>query len=289
MATFYGVIAIFMWGGLAMLGSNTASVPPFQLLFLCFSISATLMFIKRFILGQTLLLKPCLTLRQWLIGTVGLFGFHFCYFIALKKAPAIEVSLISYLWPVLFALFISTKESFLCSLVGSLVAFIGIGFVIVGNSKFSFNQEYLIGYLLAACCAFIWSFYSWFQSQSNNTVDDIGWLSIAVALLSLLAHLQLEESYWTFDSIQWVGIFLLGIGPVGGAFYLWDIGLKKGNKTLLASLSYCAPLISAVILSMAGLNSWSINILISLVLILLGALISSGKLFSLKKTKLFSN
>jgi len=278
MATFLGVIAIFMWGGLAILGSYTVDIPPFQLLFLCFSLSTILMFIKRIKTRQALLTKPCLSLSQWLIGIVGLFGFHFCYFIALKNAPAIEVSMISYLWPVLFVLFISSKENFLFSLIGSLVGFIGIGFVIAGNEAISLSQEYIIGYSLAACCAFIWSFYSWFQSKAKNSVDDIGWLSMAVALLSLFVHTQFETSHWNFTAQQWLGILLLGIGPVGGAFYLWDIGLKKGNRKLLASLSYCAPLISAVILSLAGLNTWSINILISLFFILLGALISSGNL-----------
>lgn len=283
MATFYGVMAIFMWGGLALLGTTTSKIPSFQLLFICFSISATLMFIKRILTGKAPLTSSYLTSKQWLIGIIGLFGFHFCYFMALKKAPAIEVSLISYLWPMLFALFVSTKATLLSSFVGSLIGFIGVGFIIVGGVGLSYNQEYLTGYMLSACCAFIWSSYSWFQSKTNNDVDEIGWLSVAVAILSLFAHLLLEPSNWSFSFNQWVCILLLGIGPVGGAFYLWDIGLKMGNKRLLASLSYSAPLISAIALSLAGKSTWTINILISLFLILFGALVSNGKIFTLFK------
>ena len=77
--------------------------------------------------------------------------------------------------------------------------------------------------------------------------------------------------------MQWLGILLLGLGPVGGAFYLWDFGLKKGNKQLLASLSFFTPLLSSVLLSLAGLHDWSINIIIAVVLIMLGAAVSNSK------------
>jgi len=277
LATSYGILAIFMWGTLALLGANTVHIPAFQLLFLCFSISAVLMFVKRIILKNKVFEKPKLNSAQWLVGVSGLFGFHFCYFMALKKAPAIEVSLIAYFWPMLLGLLLSSRDQLLKSIIGSIVGFIGITFIIVGDAGFSFNQEYVQGYGLAFLCALMWAFYSWFQSRSNNSADDIGWLSIAVALLSLIAHFVFESTQWQFSQNQWIAIILLGAGPVGGAFYLWDIGLKNGNKRLLASLSFCTPLISAIILSFAGLNSWSINILISLTLILLGALISNMK------------
>ena len=132
--------------------------------------------------------------------------------------------------------------------------------------------------LLAACCALLWSTYSWFQSRSDNHVDDIGWISIVVAMLSLLVHVQIEPSDWHFSYTQGIGIILLGLGPVGGAFYLWDIGIKKGNKKLLASLSYATPLISAIVLSIAGQNAWSLNILIALAFVLIGGLISNDKI-----------
>lgn len=285
MATFFGIFAIVMWSCLALLGVNTADIPAFQLLSMCFAISALLMFIKRLILKEHLFTQPRLTSKQWLVGIAGLFGFHYCYFAALKVAPAIEVSLIAYLWPMLLALFLATKATRFKALIGSSVGFIGVSFIIVGDADLMYNPTYVKGYVLAACCALLWSVYSWYFSKSDSntaiSVDNIGWLSLVVAVLSLVAHLQLEVSdplntlNWQFTSKQWLSIILLGLGPVGGAFYLWDIALKQGNKKLLASLSFCTPLISSVILAVVGLNMWSSNILISLSLILLGALMSN--------------
>lgn len=277
MATLYGVIAVILWGLLALLGTMTAKIPAFQLLSLCFGISALIMVTKRTITGQAILSKPQLTVAQWLLGIAGLFGFHYCYFIALKYAPAIEVSLIVYFWPLLLAIFVATKQAFIKALCGGCLAFVGIAFIIIGDANLSLSQAHLTGYLLAIACALIWSSYSWYLSTSNNKVDDIGWLSAAVALLSLFAHLQLETSHWDFSISEWIGIVLLGLGPVGGSFYLWDIGLKLGNKQLLASLSFSAPLISSVALALAGINSWSFNIILALGFILTGALVANMK------------
>ncbi|WP_019616074.1 DMT family transporter [Psychromonas ossibalaenae] len=277
MATIYGLGAVILWGMLALLGTVTVEIPAFQLLSLCFCISALIIVIKRIIIRKSVFKKPSLTVNQWLFGTAGLFGFHFCYFMAMKYAPAIEVSLIVYIWPLLLAVFIATKQSLLKALSGGCAGFIGISFIIIGDGDLSLNHNYLSGYLLAAACAIIWSSYSWYLSKSNNDVEDIAWLSAAVALLSFIAHLQLEPSSWDFTLSQWTGIILLGLGPVGGSFYLWDIGLKHGNKQLLASLSFSAPLISSFALYVAGLNTWSFNIVTAVGLILAGALITNIK------------
>jgi len=277
MATLYGFMAIGLWGTLALLGVITADIPAFQLLSLCFAISAMIVVIKRVIIKKPVFSKPTLTKTQWLVGIVGLFGFHFCYFMALKFAPVIEVSLIVYLWPLLLAILVANKQNRLRALIGGCLGFIGIAFIIVGNGELTLNNEYRIGYLLAAICAIIWGCYSWFLSTSNNEVEDIGWLSVAVAILAFIAHWQLETSNWSFSLSEWAGILLLGLGPVGGAFYLWDVSLKNGNKQLLASLSFSTPLISSVILAIAGFNNWSVNIVIALTLILLGAVIANMK------------
>lgn len=233
------------------------------------------MFIKRLIEKKPLFKPPSLTITQWLVGIAGLFGFHFCYFIALKHAPAIEVSLISYTWPIILAILVATKKSRFRALVGGLIGFIGICFIIIGDLTLSLELAYLKGYLLAACCAVLWSSYSWFLSKTHNHVDDIGWLSFVVATLSFIAHFIMEPSQWQFTSGQWTGIILLGLGPVGGAFYLWDIALKNGNRTLLASLSFSAPVISAILLSITGYSAWSFNVLVALILIVLGVVIAN--------------
>jgi drug/metabolite transporter (DMT)-like permease len=62
---------------------------------------------------------------------------------------------------------------------------------------------------------------------------------------------------------------------VGLAFYLWDIGCKRGNIQLLGTLSYAAPLISTIVLVAAGEATPSWSLLLAAVLITGGALIAA--------------
>ncbi len=277
MATAYGSLAVFMWGLLALLGSLTKAVPPFQLLFLCFAISAAILPLRRVLRGLRPWVWPSLSHGQWLWGIAGLFGFHYCYFLALQHAPVVEVSLIVYLWPLLLSVMVAARGRRGTAIAGGVLGFVGVAAIVVADGEVAFAGEAALGYLLALACAGIWSTYSWYLATSKGAVEDIGWLSLAVAGLSLGAHLTLEAGDWALDARQWFGVMLLGLGPVGGAFYLWDRGLKLGNRSLLASLSFAAPLISAVALAIAGLNHWSGEILFALVLVTLGALVGAGK------------
>lgn len=301
MATFYGFIAIIIWGVLALLGSFTKGIPAFQLLFICFFISTVIFFMYKLITLDFRLVKTNLTIRDWLVGILGLYGFHFCYFMALKYAQPLEVSLIAYLWPLLFAIFVTSKDKRLQAIIGGIVGFMGISFIMSPSKVFSFYWQDLAGYLLAFCCALIWSAYSWYFSnkakasiKANNakeafsqSIHEIGYFSIFVSLLSFGSHLLLENSHWEFNDKQIIAALFLGLGPVGGAFYLWQLSLKSGNQLLLSSLSYCSPLFTAIILSALGLSTWTINIVIAISLILIGACISNlgGRFIAMFKVK----
>ncbi len=268
-----GVTAILMWGMLAVFSLQTKAIPPFQLLFICFSISFLIMMVLRLCRGQKLLTPPSLTVIQWLVHTGCLFGFHFCYFMAIRFAPAIEVSLIGYLWPLLLGIYVAPQGLRLYALCGGLLGFLGSVYLVMAGATLQIEAEFIFGYLLALLCALIWSGYSWFLSRSHSEVEDIGWVSLVVALLALAAHVIAETSVYTFTPLQWVNAVLLGLGPIGGAFYLWDTAMKKGNQSLLASISFATPVISALALYLFGLSALSSAVITAVCLILAGAMI----------------
>ncbi len=41
-------------------------------------------------------------------------------------------------------------------------------------------------------------------------------------------------------------IALLGLGPLGGAFFLWDAALKRGDARQIGVLSFLTPLLSTL-------------------------------------------
>ncbi len=70
--------------------------------------------------------------------------------------------------------------------------------------------------------------------------------------LSALAHLLLEETAWPVGAGGWAAVALLGLGPVGLAFFLWDLGVKRGDIQLLGVASYGAPILSTLALVAGG-------------------------------------
>jgi drug/metabolite transporter (DMT)-like permease len=68
---------------------------------------------------------------------------------------------------------------------------------------------------------------------------------------------------------------VLGIGPVGLAFFVWDIGMKQGDVPFLGVASYAAPVLSTLILVLTGHAPASWLIGLSCLLIMLGALVAS--------------
>ena len=75
--------------------------------------------------------------------------------------------------------------------------------------------------------------------------------------------------------LGWVSVLLLGLGPVGLAFYVWDIGVKQGDIQLLGTSSYAAPLLSTLILVLAGVADASWSLALAAVLITVGAVVAA--------------
>ena len=67
----------------------------------------------------------------------------------------------------------------------------------------------------------------------------------------------------------------LGLGSIGLAFVVWDIGMKQGDVALLGVASYAAPVLSTIILVLAGYAQPSWLLAVSCVLIVVGAVVAS--------------
>lgn len=110
-----------------------------------------------------------------------------------------------------------------------------------------------LGLLLAFGCAITWAGYSVLSRRLGDVpTESVTVYCLATAVLSAVAHLVLEETIWPATGLGWLSVLALGIGPVGVAFFTWDIGMKKGDIQLLGVASYAAPLLSTLALVAAG-------------------------------------
>ncbi|GEK46892.1 DMT family transporter [Bisbaumannia pacifica] len=282
-ATLWGATTILSWATLALLTQWAGPVPPFLLTALCFGLAGGLALLVFLIRGEGAALGEAL--RQppagWLLGVGGLFGYHLCYFVAQQNAPAANAGLISYLWPLLIVIFagwlLPGERLRGIHLLGGGCGFLGAA-LLVGPDGLDWAGEYTPGYLAAFAAAFIWSGYSVASRLlARIPTTAVAWNCLGAALLALLCHLAWEPRGWPEGANLWA-ILVLGLGPVGSAFFTWDLGMKRGQVRLLGLLSYATPLLSTLILIAAGLAAPAPTLLIAALLICGGALIGSGRL-----------
>lgn len=280
-ATVIGFIAVLLWALLALFTAASGQVPPFQLAAMAFSVGGAIGI-------ATWIVRPTgiSALRQpgsvWLLGVVGLFGYHFAYFTALRNAPPVEAGLIAYLWPLLIVLFsalLPGEQLKVHHVLGGVLGLAGAALIVTGGGAVTFRSEYAFGYGMALVCALVWSGYSVLSRRfASVPTDVVTGFCLVTAALAALAHVTLEETIWPSTLLQWLAVLGLGLGPVGLAFYVWDYGVKHGDIQVLGASSYLAPLLSTLVLITAGFAQFNWVVASACLLITGGAMLAAKDL-----------
>lgn len=268
--------AIVLWGTLAALGASLTHLPPFLLTGLALLVGSVIALpLSRFDWRQWRVPLPTLAL-----GVYGLFGFHFLLFLALRHAPPVEANLVNYLWPlgmvVLAPVFLPGVGLRAVHVVAALVGFAGAVLAIVGGRADALQGGGLQwGYLLALGSAFIWASYSLLtQRVAAFPTAAIGSFALVSGLLSLACHVWLEPSV-SLSGSDVARLVVLGLGPLGAAFFLWDAALKRGDARKIGLLSFITPLLSTLLLLIARGETPGWHVLAAAVLIVGAAIVGT--------------
>ncbi|MFD3513064.1 DMT family transporter [Streptomyces sp. NPDC058657] len=276
-ATGIGAVAVLLWASLALFTTLTGRIPPFQLTAMAFTVGAVIG-LPRAVRGGTALVRG-LPAGAWVLGIGGLFGYHFFYFLALRNAPAVDAGLIAYLWPLLIVVFsalLPGERLRWWHTAGALLGLGGTFLLVTGGQGVNLRGEFLLGYAAAAVCALVWSAYSVANRRYPQVPTDmVAFFCLATAVLAAVCHLLFETTVRP-EGWQWLAVLALGLGPVGGAFYVWDHGTKHGDIRLLGTLSYFAPLLSTALLVATGRAAASWPVAVASVLIAGGAMLASA-------------
>ncbi|MGJ4959118.1 aromatic amino acid exporter YddG [Bradyrhizobium sp. HKCCYLRH2015] len=284
-ATLIGLTAILMWSLLALLTVATGTIPAFQLAAMTFAIGGAvgLASLIRRAAGLQVLRQP---VAAWVVGVGGLFGYHALYFLALRFAPPAEAGLLNYLWPlliVLFSAFLPGERLAVHHVIGAGIGLVGTALLLLGNGA-SFAASQLPGLAAAFVAAFVWAIYSVLSRRLKAVpTDAVAGFCLATSALAALVHVAVERTVWPDGPMQWLAVVGLGIGPVGAAFYAWDIGMKRGDIRVLGAASYATPLLSTAFLIVAGYARPSATIAVAALLIAGGGLVAAKDMFLLRK------
>jgi drug/metabolite transporter (DMT)-like permease len=281
-ATLAGCGAIALWAFLGLLSRAAAAMPPLQLTAMSFSVAAVLGFAvlaARHRLGD---------LRQrplaWAHGVGGLFGFHALYFTALAWAPAAQANLINYTWPLLIVLLSAPVLGLRLTrrhLLGAALGAGGCALLLSGGA--GLNAAALPGYVAAACSALTWALYSVLSRRlASVPTGAVAGFCAASAMLASAGHCLFEPTVRP-DGPGWAAVLALGAGPVGGAFFLWDVGMKRGDPRLLATLAYATPVASTLLLCAGGYAALTVTTIVSAMLVAAGGFVAARSTLANKR------
>ena len=276
-ANLYALGAIALWATLAALGVALKHLPPFLLTGIALMVGGLLA--VPFVVKDRRQWK--VTRRTLALGVFTLFGFHFLLFIALRLAPAVEVNLINYLWPlfivVLAPLYVRGLHPKGAHVLAALLGFGGAVIAIWGGrdaagAGAAFDSRVMLGYALALGSALIWANFSlqtkrMAQAGQGFPTAAIGLFGLVSGGLSLLCHWALEPTV-SLSAHDWLLMAAMGLGPLGAAFFLWDKALKLGDARQIGILSYLTPLASTVLLMVVTDRplSWRIALAASMII-----------------------
>jgi drug/metabolite transporter (DMT)-like permease len=190
---------------------------------------------------------------------------------ATNRLRVLEVGLVNYLWPSLILVMmipILGRKARFTLIPGCLL---GFGGVLLASGQFgeSWNVffENLTSnwspYALALVAAVCWALYSnlarrWAREAESGAVP-LFLLASGLALMGLRILFP-ERTEWTIQPMLELAYMVVFSSIL--AYTFWDVAMRRGNVTLVASLSYLTPLLSIVIGSLylgvgIGWNLWA--------------------------------
>lgn len=267
--------AVVLWSSLAAIATLLPDIPPF----LKTGIGLLVGSLLALPLAKFDLKNLRVGWKTLALGVYGLFGYHAALFLALQTAPSVQANLVNYLWPLLIVvlapLFIRSSRLSLRIILAAIVGFTGAAVAVLSGGAGSVGFE--IGYLFALIAAIVWATYSLgTKVTAPFPTAAVGVFAFVAGALAICAHFIFEPAV-AIEISDWWLLVMLGIGPLGAAFYFWDFAIKHGNPQQVGLLSFLTPLLSTALLVAVTGEEFSPLLILSAALIIAGALLGREK------------
>lgn len=277
-ATLLGCGALFMWGIEPLLVSELDGMPIFQTLAIVFLSSFLVTALRlTFTRRWSLIIKQPFFI--WVVGTLGICGSDFAYFLGAELAPIAHVDLIDYIWPCLVVVFTSLlpKETFKFRyILGGLLGLGGIYVLLTkGDGWDAIDVRYFYGYMLALYGAVLWGGYSAFSRYFESTPTEMVGIYCGVgSVICFILHATIETT--VIPSASQAGLAILtGVTGAGLAYQLWDYGVKFGHVQLLGVVTYFVRIFAMVLLVSFGKEPFSWSLVMACSLVVIGVYVTS--------------
>jgi drug/metabolite transporter (DMT)-like permease len=279
----YAIGAIICWASLpAATGSGLSNLSTEELMFYSFTSGSIFLYL----LG--VFRKRSFTvyipgLKGSLLGVLGIFIYHYVYYLALSHAPLVEGAILATTWSFWVVVFSSVflfKRLKLSIILTAFLGMFGAGLVISSGREISLNPEYTLGYILALTCGLIWASFSLALSHIKMKKEPMTAFTIYAAILSTLLY-SFTMPHETPSLQSLLAAIYLGCVPLGLSFFLWNRAVTGGNMVIIGFLSYFTPPLAVLLVAIIHGKSVSAQVLLGMAVIILAAM--GGRLSLLEK------
>ncbi|HIE0364267.1 TPA: aromatic amino acid DMT transporter YddG [Serratia marcescens] len=280
-ATLLGLLAIVLWSSVVgLIRSVSEGLGPIGGAAMIYSVSAVFLLVALGVPKWRSFPRPYL-----IVGSLLFVSYEICLSLSLGYAntrlQAIEVGMINYLWPcftVLMALALNGQKAKWWLLPGLLLSLFGIGWIMSGEGGWSPAQMLAnvrsnpLSYTLAFSGAVIWALYCNLTKKIAQGSNGVVLFIVLTALALWLKYAFSAESGMQFSAGVTVTLLCAGVA-MGAGYAAWNVGILHGNITLLATVSYFTPVLSAVFAALVLHTSLTANFWQGVAMVTLGSLI----------------
>lgn len=245
-------ILLLMWGSLAAISKLLLNnLDSYQVLFYIYGIGVIAFFIIFLFKGkfrsisswkfsEIVLLLSCGTLT---------FLYDFFYLKSLELIPAVEASMLNYLFPifiVLLAIPIHKEKLNLYKIISIAMGFMGTILLITKGDFANINFTNLKGDIFAVLAAVSWGlFTNLIKKNQKDMLVSTFLITIVAFVLSVGA--MLSSSHLIIPQrTDFYGILWLSISNIVLGFFLYFRALKYSSASLIASFTFFTPFVSLV-------------------------------------------
>ncbi len=269
--------AVLLWSLAPTLGELARAVPPLQLTALCFAVASVMTTPLVYRNGHVPRLSIPSNGGIWLVAPLLLVGAVGCYFWGLTHAPAGNVTLVTYVWPVLFVAateVLALGRVRIPVIMGCALAFAGAGLLLVSDG--AALQGSWMGYAAGVLSGLSWAAFSLVaRRQALPLARILPVLCMLAALVAALIHGLTEPTLWQLAGREALWIVLIGAGPYGVAFLFWDYALRRGPGATVGTMAYAVPVLSAAILLVTGFAALRWQLPVAATMVMTGCTVAS--------------
>ncbi len=257
-ATLFGFLAILLWStSVGLLRSISEQFGPVGGAALIYTVSAVCLCLARGLPRIREMPPRYLCLGGALFVTYEIF-LALAIGLAHSRSQSLELGMINYLWPsltILLALFINQQRAGLWLWPGLALSLAGIIQVMKGDGVWSPAQMWQnicdnpLAYGLAFAAALIWALYCNLTRRWSQGKNGVSLFFCATALVLWVKYAFVNEAPLHFTFSATLQLLFMGVSTAI-AYSAWNLGIQRGNMTLLATASYFTPVLSAFIASL---------------------------------------